>query len=182
MTAENARPGPGDALEPRRLADYVVDKADRGRHRGWLLAWLLVAPLLRSPACPHRVRASVLRAFGATVGERCRIHRSFRVHFPWKLSVGAGTRLAAGVWVIDPEPVVIGENCQIDDDVVLCAGGHDHTSPTFTRTSRGLHVGRECLLGAGTTVLKGTRIADGTVIPPGSVVVARRSPSRGAHR
>ena len=161
-----------DGPVERRLADYVVNKEDRGRSRGWFVGWLAVAPFARSPLCSNAARVALLRRFGADIGSDCVIDRSFRVHYPWKLSIGSGTRIRRNVWAINPEPVGIGADCRIARDVVLCSGGHDFRAPAFDRTSEALSLGRGCSVGAGATILKGVEIPARTQLPAGAVVTA----------
>lgn len=158
-------------LEPRRLRDYIVDKSDRGRNRVWMVTWLGVGAVLRSGVGGTLMRSSVLRAFGARVGARCDIHRSFRVHFPWKLDLDAGVRIDRDVWIINPEPVSIGADCSLGPRTVICSGGHDHRSPTFTRTSESVVLSERCHLGNGVTVMKGVVLQPGTRVPAGAVVI-----------
>lgn len=158
-------------LEPRRLRDYIVDKSDRGRNRVWMVTWLGVGAVLRSGVGGTLMRSSVLRAFGARVGARCDIHRSFRVHFPWKLDLDDGVRIDRDVWIINPEPVSIGADCSLGPRTVICSGGHDHRSPTFTRTSESVVLSERCHLGNGVTVLKGVVLQPGTRVPAGAVVI-----------
>ncbi|WP_448221778.1 glycosyltransferase [Gordonia iterans] len=156
----------------RRLADYVVNKDDRGRSRAWMVGWLAVAPVLRSPLCSNGLRVAILRLFGAEIGDDCDIDRTFRVHYPWKLRVGAGSRIRRNVWAIDPEPITIGADCRIARDVVLCSGGHDFRAPAFDRTSAPLSLGQGCDVGAGATILKGVDIPERSQVPVGAVVTA----------
>ena len=164
-------PSFGEELDDdRRLADYVVDKRDRGRNRVWMVLWIAAAAVLRSGVGGSAARRAVLRAFGAAIAEDARIHRSFRVHFPWKLTVGARSAIGRDVWVIDPEPVTIGSDCTIGDEVVICSGGHDHRSPTFDRTSEPVWIGSACSIGDGAILLKGVRLGDGVQVPAGAVI------------
>lgn len=179
-SAPVAAPSNGSVLDqPRRLADYVVNKEDRGRSRVWMVLWLAVGPIFRSGLGGTRLRTTILRMFGASVLPGCVVHRSTRVHYPWKLSLGEHVHIAAGVWIINPEPVSIGSRTLIDRDVVICAGGHDHRSPTFTRTSEAVSIGDHCTLGHGATVLKGVSMPPGKQIRSLAVVVpATSGPSR----
>ncbi|MFC8316346.1 acetyltransferase [Gordonia sp. NPDC057258] len=170
-TTTNARSEILSELEPRRLRDYIVDKSDRGRNRIWMITWLGVGAVLRSGVGGTLLRSSVLRTFGAHVGARCDIHRSFRVHFPWKLDLDEGVRIDRDVWIINPEPVSIGADCSLGPRTVICSGGHDHRSPTFTRTSESVVISARCHLGNGVTVLKGVVLQPGTRVPAGAVVI-----------
>ncbi|WP_439031908.1 acetyltransferase [Gordonia terrae] len=158
-------------LEPRRLRDYIVDKSDRGRGRIWMVTWLGVGPVLRSGLGGNRLRRVALRSFGAAVGAGCDIHRSFRVHFPWKLTLGDQVHIDRDVWIINPEPVSVGSACRLGERAVICSGGHDHRSPTFTRTSQSVVISERCHLGNGVTVLKGVVLKAGTQVPGGAVVI-----------
>ncbi len=170
-SAENADLPP--MLEDRRLADYVVDKAQRGRGRVWLIAWLAVGPFVRSGLGGNVLRSAILRRFGARVGARVSLHRSVRVHFPWKLTLADDVVIGARAWLINPEPIVVGAATVIGSDVVVCSGGHDHRAAAFTRTSAPVQIGARCTLGNGVTVLKGLRLGSDSHVSPGSVVVAR---------
>ena len=174
-TTTTARSEVLSQLEPRRLRDYIVDKSDRGRNRVWMVTWLGVGAVLRSGLGGMPLRTCVLRAFGARVGAGCDIHRSFRVHFPWKLDLDEGVRIDRDVWIINPEPVSIGADCSLGPRTVICSGGHDHRSPTFTRTSESVVISERCLLGNGVTVLKGVVLQPGTQVPAGAVVIPAAS-------
>jgi len=170
-TTTTARAEITSDVEPRRLRDYVVDKSDRGRNRIWLITWLGVGPLFRSGLGGNRFRSALLRAFGAGVGAGCDIHRSFRVHYPWKLDLGERVRVADGVWIVNPEPVSVGADCLLGARTVICSGGHDHKSPTFTRTSQAVVVEDRCRLGERVTVLKGVVLKSDSTVPAGAVVI-----------
>lgn len=169
-----------EAPEPRRLADYIVNKEDRGRSRVWMILWLAVGPTFRSGLGGSWLRVLVLRAFGAQIGRNCRLHPSFRVHFPWKLSLGDLVDVAKDVWIINPEPVAVGANCRIGQNVILCAGGHDHLSPVFTRTSEPVKIGEHCTIDEGATVLKGVVLPPGSRVKALAVVVKGESKRQGA--
>jgi putative colanic acid biosynthesis acetyltransferase WcaF len=179
MITSNGADG-SQVAEDRRLADYVVDKAQRGRSRVWVLAWLAIGPFFRSGAGGTRMRATILRVFGAQVGVHTSLDRSLRVHFPWKLTLGDDVVVGAGVWFINPEPILVGDATTIGADVVVCSGGHDHRAAAFTRTSAPVRIGARCSVGGGTTVLKDADIPADSAIAPGSVVIAR--PTRARHQ
>lgn len=170
-TTTTARSEVLSELEPRRLRDYIVDKSDRGRNRLWMVTWLGVGAVLRSGVGGTVLRTRLLRAFGARVGAGCDIHRSFRVHFPWKLDLANDVRIDRDVWIINPEPVTIGAHCSLGRRTVICSGGHDHRSPTFTRTSESVVISDRCHLGNGVTVLKGVVLQPGAQVPAGAVVI-----------
>lgn len=178
MTAADGAP----PLKDRRLADYVVDKSQRGRNRAWLLAWLAIGPIFRSGLGGTPMRAAFLRAFGAQVGAPISLSRSLRVHFPWKLTLGNFVVVGDRVWFINPEPIVVGDATIIGADVVVCSGGHDHRAAAFTRTSAPVKLGSRCSIGDGSTVLKDVRMPHDTEIAPGSVVITHATRSSAEDR
>ena len=78
--------------------------------------------------CPASLRVSILRAFGAQIGERVLIRHRVRVHWPWKLSIGDNSWVGEGAWLLNLEPVTIGRDSQ---EVLVCTRSHDRHSPTF---------------------------------------------------
>lgn len=174
----------------RNLAGFTGANYDKGRGRLWQVAWLV----LQSTAFqrwwfPARLRVVALRVFGATIGEDVLIRHRVRIHWPWKLTVGDASWIGEGVWILNLEPVTIGSDVCVSQDVLLCTGSHDRRSPTFEFDNgpivvgdgswlglrsillRGVTVGCDVVVGA--TVLITSDVADGSIVlsPRGDAVV-----------
>src|SRR5262245_24252975 len=116
----------------RDLSGFTGAGYDRGRNHLWQAAWFVVQNLAFSRWWfPARWRPSVLRAFGAEVGEGVSIRHRVEVHWPWKLSIGENSWIGVGAWLLNLEPIEIGANVCVSQDALLCAGSHDRNSPTF---------------------------------------------------
>jgi putative colanic acid biosynthesis acetyltransferase WcaF len=167
----------------RSLAGFTGAGYDKGRGPQWQVAWLLVSGLVLTRWwCPARIRTAVLRAFGAQIGRNVLIRHRVRIHWPWKLSVGDDSWIGEGAWLLNLEPITIGRDVCVSQDVFLCAGSHDRHSPTFefdngpimihdgawiaarATVLRGVTVGREAVVGAAALVSRD--------VPPGAVVLA----------
>lgn len=168
----------------RRLDHFTGLGYDKGRSVPVQALWVLFGdPISRSPMCPVRLRRAILRAFGAKIGERVLIRHRVHIQWPWKLSVGANSWIGVGVELINLEPVTIGDDVCISQQVMLCTGSHraDRVSFDFdnapivledgvwvaTRATvlRGVTVGARAVVGA-TALVTSDVPADARVLAP----------------
>lgn len=176
----------------RRLAGFSGCGYDKGRNAMWQLAWMAASGSLTTRWwCPLGLRIAVLRAFGAQIGTGVLIRHDVKIHWPWKLTVGDNSWIGEGVWILNLEPVTIGADVCISQQVMLCTGSHDRHSPTFefdnapiaigdrswvaTRATvlRGVVIGNECTVGATTLVVRD--VPDGaTILAPQQHLVDAR--------
>lgn len=144
---------------------------DRGRSFPWQLAWVATSHLVvRTWWCPKSLRVRVLRAFGARIGERVEIRHDVRIHWPWKLTVGDDVWIGVGATILDLEPVVIGDNVCISQEVFVSTGSHDHRSHDFRFANAPVEVGEGSWLALRSVVLAGTRVPPRTVVGAGEIV------------
>jgi putative colanic acid biosynthesis acetyltransferase WcaF len=158
-----------------RLADYAepAEFYDRGRGRGWQLAWLVVQSMgFSSWWFPSRLRPVVLRAFGATVGQRVVIRHRVRVQWPWKLVVGDDSWVEENSWLYNAGYLTIGSDVCLSQGVFLCCGDHDRSAKDFHPREKAIVVEDGVWLAAQSIVLGGVTIG------PGSVVGARAMVTR----
>ncbi len=113
---------------------------------------------------------AILRAFGADIGVGVLVRHRVRVHWPWKLVVGSNSWIGEGSWLLNLEPVVIGHDTCISQDVLLCTGSHLRGSPTFEFDNAPIEVGDGVWVCARAVVLRGVRIGDGAAIGANCVV------------
>lgn len=139
---------------------YVVGRSPLVR-----ALWLAVSgAVVMQWWCPAALRIAVLRAFGAEIGEGALIRHRVRIHWPWKLSVGSGSWVGEGSWLLNLEPITIGENVCVSQDVLLCTGSHDRHSPTFEFDNAPIVVDDGAWVAARATVLRGVRIGKGATV------------------
>lgn len=156
----------------RRLAGFSGAGYDKGRSRLHQVAWLTVQSLLTQHwFCPARLRIAVLRAFGARIGRNVLLRHRVRIHWPWKLEIGDDTWVGEGTWLLNLEPIRIGSDVCVSQDVLLCTGSHDFRSPTFEFDNGAITVEDGVWIAARSTVLRGVTIGHDAVIGATSLVV-----------
>jgi putative colanic acid biosynthesis acetyltransferase WcaF len=87
------------------------------------------------------------------------------------LSIGQNSWVGAEAWILNLEPVTIGENTCISQAAMLCTGSHDASSPTFEFDNRPIVIGDRAWIGARATVLRGVTIGDDAVVGATCLVV-----------
>lgn len=156
MTAMGAR---------RSLAGFRGEGYDKGRGVTWQAAWQLASAVVVMPwFVPVRVRIAVLRAFGARIGSGVNLRSGVRVHWPWKLEIGDDSWIGERAWILNLEPVTIGADVCISQDVLLCAGSHDRRSPTFEFDNAPIRIHDGAWVAARATVLRGVTIGEDAVV------------------
>ena len=105
------------------------------------------------------------------------IRHRVRVLWPWKLSIGDGTWIGEGAWLLNLEPISIGANVCISQEAFLCTGSHDHASGTFEFDNGPITVEDGAWIAAQALVLRGTTIGEGALV--GARAVVRRTVASG---
>lgn len=147
-----------------RLGGFTGQGYSRGRGLLVQLLWLACRGVLTRWWCPNRVRLGVLRLFGAQIGSGVIIRHDVKIHWPWKLEVGRDSWIGESVWILNLEPVVIGANTCISQNVLLCSGSHDRRSATFEFDNGPIAIGDSVWVATRATVLRGVRIGDGATV------------------
>jgi putative colanic acid biosynthesis acetyltransferase WcaF len=142
------------------------------------VAWVLIRSLIfMSPfPWPSRVKARLLRAFGAHVGVGLYMRPRTYVHVPWKLSLGDHVWVGEACTLLNLEPLTIGDHTALGHEVYLTTGSHDITSPTMTYANRPTTIGSSCWIATRAFVAAGVHIGDGAVVGAGAVVTSDVAP------
>ncbi|OBG26728.1 acetyltransferase [Mycobacterium sp. 852002-51057_SCH5723018] len=168
------------------LRDFTGANYSKGRRWPMQVLWMLVSRCITMQWwCPNRLRVLILGWFGARIGKGTLIRHDVKIHWPWKLEIGQHTWIGESVWILNLEPVLIGSNTCISQDVLLCTGSHDRFSPTFEFDNAPIVVGDAVWIATRATVLRGVRIGDGATVgatalvtrdvPGGATILASRS-------
>src|SRR5690349_3406752 len=116
----------------RQLAGFTGDGYDVGRSKTVQVLWLFVSGTIFTRWwCPARLRIQILRLFGAEIADGVLVRHRVRIHWPWKLSIGANSWIGEGAWLLNLEAITIEDNVCISQEVLICTGSHDPRSPTF---------------------------------------------------
>lgn len=161
----------------RRLAGFTGAGYDRGRGLGWQLGWMVISGLVTERWwCPTGLRITILRAFGASIGTGVNLRHAVRIHWPWKLVVGDDCWIGERAWILNLEPVTLGSNVCVSQDVLLCTGSHDRHSPTFEFDNAPICVEDGAWIAARATVLRGVTIGADSVVGAAALVVSDVAP------
>lgn len=162
-----------DATVPRNLRGFTGAGYDKGRPVPVQALWYATQHLVFAAWWfPPRFRPALLRAFGATVGDRVLIRRGVRVHWPWKLTLGHDVWIGEGAWLLNLEPIRIGSNVCISQEAFLCTGSHDRRTPTFEFDNGPIDVEDGAWVAARAIVLRGVRVGRDATVGAGAVAAA----------
>ena len=175
----------------RSLAGFTGAGYDKGRSAPVQVLWLLLSGLVVTRWwCPMGLRLALLRMFGARIGQGVVLRHQVRIHWPWKLVVGDSSWIGEGAWILNLEPVTIGHDVCVSQDVLLCTGSHDRRSPTFEYDNGPITIEDGAWVAARATVLRGVTVGAGATVgacalvtrdvPPGATVLAPPSTTREA--
>jgi putative colanic acid biosynthesis acetyltransferase WcaF len=116
-----------------------------------------------------RLRAAVLRAFGAQIGTGVRLRPRLRVKFPWKLAIGDRTWIGEAVWIHNQDRVDIGADVVVSQGTFITTGTHAFRDDMALLT-RPVVIEDGVWLTARCVVLAGSRIGRNALVTPNTVV------------
>jgi putative colanic acid biosynthesis acetyltransferase WcaF len=154
-----------------RLDGYTVGTYSPGAALWQQIAWYyLGSPLVSSYwIVGSGFKCWVLRCFGAQVGTGVRIKQGLKVKFPWRLVVGDFVWLGENCWIDNVALVTIESHTCLSQEVYLCTGNHDWSSPSFQLKELPIHIGEGSWVAARAMVAPGVTIGRGAVLCLGSV-------------
>lgn len=115
------------------------------------------------------VKRSLLRMFGARIGERVIIKPRVNIKYPWNLIVGANTWIGEGVWLDNLAVVTIGKNVCISQGAYFLTGNHDYRDEAFKLVTRSISVEDSAWIGAFAIICPGVNIREESVLSVRSV-------------
>ena len=155
------------------LASFSNPEYDPGRGRLVRVIWYAISLLIfESGWFPFgRIKAWLLRWFGAHVGKGLVIKPNVRIKYPWRLTIGDHCWIGREAWLDNIEDIRLGSHVCVSQRVYLCTGDHDHRRTTFDLTAKPIVVHDGAWVGASALVIAGVEIHANAVVAGGSVVV-----------
>lgn len=147
---------------------------NRLRRLVWNICWLLFYRL--SPRPFHAWRATLLRAFGATLGPDCHFYPGSKVWAPWNLVCADHVAAADGVEIYNPSPIQLDSHVILSQDSYLCGATHDYNDPDFPLLAYRMTIARYAWICARASVCPGVNVAEGAVLGLGSVATKDLAP------
>jgi putative colanic acid biosynthesis acetyltransferase WcaF len=154
-----------------RLDRYTVGNYSPGAPLWQQVAWYyLASPLVSSYwLISSNFKCWLLRCFGAQIGTGVRIKPGLKVKFPWRLVVGEFVWLGENCWIDNVAMVTIDSHTCLSQEVYLCTGNHDWSSPTFDLQDAPIQIGESCWIAARAMIGPGVVVGRGAVLCLGSV-------------
>jgi putative colanic acid biosynthesis acetyltransferase WcaF len=136
-------------------------------------AWIIIEALtLLNPVfVSYRLKARILRFFGASMGKSPVIKPGVHIKYPWRLSVGDYVWLGERVWIDNLADVMLGDNVCISQGAYLCTGNHDWSDPHMDLVTGPITVSSGAWIAAFAKVGPGVEIGQDAVIALGAVLV-----------
>lgn len=133
--------------------------------------WYFIGePLFSSYWLPFSgIKVTILRLFGATVGQRVRIKPGVKVKFPWRLTVGDYVWIGEKSWLDNLAQITIESHVCISQGVYLCTGNHDWNHPHFALMPAPIVIHQGSWIAARAMVGPGVTIGQGAVLCLGGV-------------
>ena len=149
-----------------------------GRGFGVRTLWLLVeaVTLLNPVFVSYRLKARILRAFGARIGTGFLIKPGVHIKYPWRLTVGDHVWLGERAWIDNMGDVTLESNSCVSQGAYLCTGNHDWSDPAMGLVVRPITVKRGAWVGAFAKIGPGVTIGEEAIVTLGSVILKDAEP------
>jgi len=133
--------------------------------------WLFMnAFIFKTSLIPiSRIKVSLLKAFGATIGKGVEIKPCVNIKYPWYLTIGDFTWIGENVWIDNLTSTKIGANVCISQGAMLLTGNHNYKTTTFDLIVSGIVIEDGAWIGAQTVVCPGVTIGTHAVLSVGSI-------------
>jgi maltose O-acetyltransferase len=121
------------------------------------------------------------RKIGVAVGHRTKINSGAKVWGVGPVSIGSQCWLGMNLVLIVPDgaKVTIGSDVDIGPDVLIECGSHDIGGPdrrAGTERATSVHIGAGSWIGCRVTILGGAKLAPGTIVGAGALVLPGEYP------
>ncbi|MER3432572.1 MAG: colanic acid biosynthesis acetyltransferase WcaF [Leptolyngbya sp. ERB_1_1] len=160
------------------LRNYDQSWFDRGRPGWYVLLWWLVQAIV-FPITPHpmnSIRCSVLRWFGAKIGQGVLVRPTARFTYPWKVEIGAHSWIGDNVVFYSLDRISVGDHCVISQKSYLCTGSHDFSDQAFRLETNEITIGHGVWIATDCFIAPGVRIGSNVVIGARSTVLRSMPP------
>lgn len=122
------------------------------------------------------LKVSLLRLFGAKVGQGVVIKPGVNIKYPWRLHIGNWVWIGEGVWIDNLAEVRIGNQVCISQGAMLLTGNHNYKSEKFDLIVQPILLEDGCWIGAQSTVCPGVICGKESVLAVGSVATRHLAP------
>lgn len=118
---------------------------------------------------PSQLKSTLLRIFGAQIGEGLILKPRVTIKYPWKLRIRNHVWIGENVWIDNLAEISIGSHVCISQGALLLCGNHDFKKSTFDLITRpidledGVWIGAKCVVAPGVTCRSHSVLSLGSV-------------------
>lgn len=155
-----------------KLSEFQPKGLDRGVSKSKEILWYLIKCVffLSAFPFPSSIKIFLLKMFGAKVGSGIIIKPRVNIHFPWKLSIGDHVWIGEEVFILNFEPLTVGDNVCISQRAFLCGGNHNFRDPKMSFRNGSISLNDGVWVGASVFVGPNVTVGTDSVLSAGSVV------------
>ena len=149
-------------ITPLDLSKYKRPEIPKNRRVSWRVSWYVINVIFFQSALfgllPSKMKAILLRFFGAEVGRGFVCKPRVSIKYPWFLRIGDHVWLGEKVWIDNTCEVAIGSNVCISQGVYVCTGNHDWNDKNFAYFGNSVEIGDGVWITAFQFIRPGTNI------------------------
>ncbi len=117
----------------------------------------------------NSIKISMLKLFGAKIGNNVLIKPNVNIKYPWNLHIGNNVWIGEEVWIDNLAKVVIGNNVCISQGSMLLCGNHDYKKEAFDLILGEISLEDGCWIGAKSVVCPGVVVRTHAILTVQSV-------------
>lgn len=139
------------------------------------LCWgfVYIALFRFSPGFLFEYRNILLRAFGATIGKKCKVYRTSKIWYPKNLYMHDFSTIGPRVDCYNVANIKIGACVTISQNVYLCTASHDYSHPIGLDSPLMPLIVGDITIGRNAWVAEGAFVGPGICIGEFAIVLAR---------
>jgi putative colanic acid biosynthesis acetyltransferase WcaF len=163
-----------DPMTRMRLDLFDASRTlDRGRSVFVEATWYFckIVFFLSAIPWPSALKRTLLRLFGAKIGEGVVFKPRVNIYLPWRLEIGSHSWIGEEVFILNYAEVRIGSHACVSQRSFLCTGNHDYRDPEFAFLGGPISVCDGAWIGAAVFIAPGVLIGEESVVVAGSVVL-----------
>ncbi|MCG9793523.1 DapH/DapD/GlmU-related protein [Flavobacterium algicola] len=134
----------------------------------WEYIWMLLCSWTPKPA--NAWRLFWLKLFGCIIYGKPFVHQRARIQIPWNLILHDRACLGDRTNAYTLGVIEIFEGATIGQEVYLCTGTHDFSSPALNLITSKVTIERNVFIGARAFIMPGVTIAENAIVGACSVV------------
>ena len=155
------------------LASFNNDWYKNGKSFIVNLLWYFTNAAFFKSAFPlNGIKISILKLYGAKIGEGVVIKPHVNIKYPWHLSVGNHVWIGEQVWIDNLADITIEDHVCISQGAMLLCGNHHYKKSTFDLIVGTIKLRKGCWVGAKCVVCPGVIVGSHAVLTVGSIATS----------